>query len=176
MLKYLTFAIISGFIGSLCDKIHIYHNILKYPGYTGLYQPLWCPILFGIGFTTMLVVQLNIGKSYFRIKNKVLVFLSDILCFMSLYWYSGISSLFYILFVIFYVLRTRLNIYLISYTLMWGFIGTFFEFILCVNGIFQYVNVSYYVPLWLPLLYMYGTLVLQSFIELEIFPKIYHKD
>ena len=174
-------------VATLCDKVHVMTHTLVYPPPTIDGQAWWVFPCFFMAFSIMVVGYLifarhlpeKIEREYSRTGGDLSGLVESFLLFVMVYLLSGFASnhplflnaLFYGTFMIrLSVAKDRLFMAVIGLVLAVG--GAFAEGVFAMMGLMDYSRPDFfYVPAWLPGLYLHGAFALREGVRNLIFCK-----
>ncbi len=176
-MRWLTIVVGAGLIGCLLDHIHVTWNVLAYtdphPGLFG--QPWWVAPEFGIGALLLTITSPGIlDASSVRSSSRGQLF-RDSIWFAGVYLASGIGAHAPILLtcllglaLIGRVLARRMPQREFMLMCALAILGPTWESLLSATGAFHYTAPDFAgVPMWLPLLYAHGALLIPATLELS---------
>lgn len=179
--------LLAAVIATLCDKVHVLTKTIVYPPPTIDGQGWWVFPGFVIAFSIMVITYLmlnrylpeNIKRYYSTTPGTPSALVESFLLFVLVYVLSGFAStsplflngFFYVTFLFrLAVTRDRAFIFIFSCLLAVG--GCLVEGVLSMNGLIQYSRADFfYVPAWLPGLYLHGSFALREGARIFIFRK-----
>jgi hypothetical protein len=154
--------ILGGIGGALCDQIHVRTGVLTYPESFLLGQPWWVAPVFGLGAPLVLFGAMPFARTAPVPTRRDLWF--GFFWFLAAYAGSGLvgdraPALYAAVLGVTFAARVALardRRSLLVFSLLLAAGGCLWEGFLSSTGAFAYARPLYWVPIWLPGLYLHG--------------------